>query len=141
MLKYKGKICTAEQESHVNKIISTQTDYAIQAPPGSGKTFLLLVLARKMSGYGLNISFNKLLSIEAQKKFSKSMVCKTGHALAYGVVGFKYKKRLKKLTGKLLADTEDIGDWQIYNSPANKGYLILNTIRKFCYSSDPKVTK
>jgi len=136
MIKYKGKTLTAEQEAHILTITSSRDNYAIQAPPGSGKTFLLLALARKMSGYGLNVSFNKLLAIEAQKKFTKSVTCKTGHALAYGNVGYLYKKRLKKLTGKLLADIEDIGDWQMFNSPANKGYLILHTIRRYCYSSD-----
>jgi len=135
MIKYKGKILTAEQENHINTILQGE-NHAIQAPPGSGKTFLLLALARKMKGYGLSISFNKLLSIEASKKFNSAVTCKTGHALAYGAVGFKYKHRLKKLTGKHLADTQDIGEWQLYNSPSNKGYLILNTIRKYCYSAD-----
>ena len=141
MIKYKGKILTEEQESHVLTITSTGKDYAIQAPPGSGKTFLLLALARKMKGYGLSISFNKILAVESGNKFCSSVMCKTGHALAYGSVGYKYKKRLKKLTGKHLADTEDIGDWNIYKSPSNKGYLILNTIRKYCYSADKEITK
>jgi len=135
MIKYKGKTLTDEQESHITTILNGD-DYAIQAPPGSGKTFLLLALARKMKGHGLSISFNKLLALEAERKFSKSTQCKTGHSLAYGAVGYKYKKRLKKLTGQHLADTQDIGPWDIYNSPANKGYLILNTIRKYCYSAD-----
>jgi len=139
MIKYKGKVLTPEQENHILTITRSSDNYAIQAPPGSGKTFLLLALARKMSGYGLNVSFNKILSLEAQKKFTKSVLCKTGHALAFGHLGYKYKDRLKKLTGKVLADTEDIGDWQLFNSPANKGYLILNTIRNFCYSSDTYV--
>ena len=134
-ITYKGKTLTAEQESHVNTILDGN-NYAIQAPPGSGKTFLLLAMARKMSGYGLSISFNKLLAQEASTKFASSVTCKTGHALAYGAIGYKYKKKLQKLTGKQLADTFDIGDWQLYNSPSNKGYLILNTIRKYCYSSD-----
>ena len=139
MIKYKGKTLTAEQEEHINTILSGD-NYAIQAPPGSGKTFLLLALARKMSGYGLSVSFNKLLAIEASKKFTSAVTCKTGHALAYGEVGHKYRKRLKKLTGKHLADSREIGDWQLYNSPSNKGYLILNTIRKYCYSSDQAIT-
>ncbi|MDY6894329.1 MAG: DEAD/DEAH box helicase family protein, partial [Thermotogota bacterium] len=90
MIKYKGKILTEEQESHVLTITSTGKDYAIQAPPGSGKTFLLLALARKMKGYGLSISFNKILAIEAGNKFCSSVMCKTGHALAFGSVGYKY---------------------------------------------------
>ena len=141
MIKYKGKILTAEQEAHVDTITNSGQDFAIQAPPGSGKTFLLLALARKMSGYGLSISFNKILADEASKKFCTSVTAKTGHALAYGAVGYKYRSKLRKLTGKHLADNEDIGDWQLYNSPANKGYLILNTIRKYCYSSDNIVQK
>jgi len=139
MIKYKGKILTAEQENHINTILQGE-NHAIQAPPGSGKTFLLLALARKMKGYGLSVSFNKILAIEASKKFNSAVTCKTGHSLAYGAVGFKYKKRLKKLTGKHLADNRDIGDWNLYNSPSNKGYLILNTIRKYCYSSDQAIS-
>jgi len=139
VMKYKGKTLTAEQEAHVTTILDGN-NYAIQAPPGSGKTFLLLAMARKMPGYGLSISFNKLLAMEAEKKFSSSVTCKTGHALAYGAIGFKYRKKLSKLTGKQLSDTFDIGDWQLYNSPSNKGYLILNTIRKYCYSSDEAIS-
>jgi len=140
MIRYKGKTLTNEQESHINTIL-TKSDYAIQAPPGSGKTFLLLALARKMPGCGLSISFNKILAVEASKKFCRSVTCKTGHSLAYGAIGYKYKDRLKKLTGQHLASCEDIGDLNHYNTAANKGYLILNTIRKFCYSSDLTITK
>ncbi len=134
-MKYRGKTLTDEQESHIMTILDGQ-DYAIQAPPGSGKTFLLLALARKMRGFGLSVSFNKLLALEAARKFQKSVQCKTGHSLAYGAVGYKYRKRLKKLTGAHLANTCNIGEWFDYNSAANKGYLILNTIRKYCYSAD-----
>lgn len=139
MIKYKGKILTLEQENHINTI-TQGANHAIQAPPGSGKTFLLLALSRKMKGQGLSVSFNRLLALEASKKFSSSVECKTGHALAYGALGYKYKHRLKKLTGKHLADSQDIGDWKLYNSPSNKGYLILNTIRKYCYSADEAIT-
>ncbi len=134
-MKYKGKTLTTEQESHVNTILDG-SDYAIQAPPGSGKTFLLLALARKMKGYGLSVSFNKLLAVEASKKFKSTVQCKTGHSLAFGAVGYKYKDRLKKLTGAHLANSQSIGDWSDYNSAANKGYLILHAIRKYCYSAD-----
>lgn len=139
-MKYKGKTLTDEQESHVNTVIQGD-NHAIQAPPGSGKTFLLLALARKMKGHGLSVSFNKLLAIEAGKKFHSAVTCKTGHALAYGAVGFKYRKRLRKLTGKHLANVMDIGDWHPYNSPSNKGYLILGTIRKYCYSADEVISR
>jgi len=140
MLKYKGKILTDEQESHIKTILSGD-NYAVQAPPGSGKTFLLLALARQLQnkGTGLSISFNKLLATETSTKFHKGVTCRTGHSLAYAAVGRKYRSRLKKITGKLLADTEDIGSYHHYNSASNKSYLILNTIRNYCYSSDTKI--
>ena len=142
MLKYKGKILTQEQESHVHAIMKGK-NYAIQAPPGSGKTFLLLAIARQLqhNGAGLSISFNKLLATEASSKFHKKVDCRTGHSLAYRSIGYKYRKRLKKITGTLLADTQNIGDYHNYNSAANKGYLILNTIRNYCYSADTEITK
>ncbi|HKL47956.1 MAG TPA: UvrD-helicase domain-containing protein [Candidatus Izemoplasmatales bacterium] len=142
MLKYKGKVLTDEQEDHVHAIMSGQ-NYAIQAPPGSGKTFLLLAIARQLqhSGNGLSISFNKLLAKEASTKFHKKVDCRTGHSLAYRAIGYKYRSRLKKITGKLLAETQDIGNYHDYNSASNKGYIILNTIRNYCYSSSMEITK
>ena len=139
-MKYKGKTLTKEQEKNLNKIIEG-SDYCIQAPPGSGKTLLLYATARKLKGYGLNVSFNKALSILAGKNFPKHVYCKTGHALAYGSVGWKFRDRLKKITGHSLANNYNIGNTKLFRTPSHKGYLILQTIRQYCYSDDISIDK
>ena len=136
-MQYRGTQLTAEQEQNVLTIIQG-ANHVIQAPPGSGKTFQLLATARKLHGLGLSVSFNKQLAIEAGKKFASHVMCKTGHSLAYGAIGYKYKARLLKITGASLARNYDIGSTKGYRSAATKAYLILETIRQFCYSSDEK---
>lgn len=134
-MQYKGKTLTPEQEIKLIKIIEGG-DYVVQAPPGSGKTFLLLATARKMKGKGLNLTFNRSLAQQASSQFARHVTCKTGHALAFSKVGWKFKKRLQKITGSSLANTYNIGNTRLFRTPAHKGYLILGTIRKYCYSSD-----
>lgn len=138
-MKIKGTTLTTEQEIAAKAIISGST-IKILAPAGAGKSLTLLAGARKLKGYGLNVSFNKALAISASKKFPKNCLCKTGHSLAYASVGRKYSKRLKKITGKSLSDSFDIGSPGHFITPANKGYQILETIRSFCYSNDPEIT-
>ena len=138
-MQYRGTQLTTEQENNVLTIMAGN-DHVIQAPPGSGKTFQLLATARKLPGHGLSISFNKQLAIEAGRKFASHVTCRTGHSLAFGAVGYKYKNRLLKLTGASLARNYDIGSAKGYHSAAIKAYLILETIRQFCYSADEKFT-
>lgn len=136
-MQYRGTLLTEEQTSNALTIISGG-DHVIQAPPGSGKTFQLLATARKLKGVGLSVSFNKQLAVEASKKFARHVMCKTGHSLAYGAVGHKYRDRLVKITGSSLARNYDIGSAKGYRTASHKAYLILETIRQFCYSADSK---
>lgn len=135
---YKGTTLTDEQ-STVAEAINNNQSCKVQAPAGSGKTLSLLCGARKLSGYGLNLSFNKSIALQAQKKFPSNIMCKTGHSLAFGIIGYKYKNRLQKITGASLANSFDIGKVSHFRTLANKGYHILETIRNFCYSSDKKI--
>ena len=138
-MKLHGTTLTTEQTNAANAIISGK-NIKIIAPAGAGKSLTLLAGARKLSGYGLNISFNKALAISSSKRFQKNCICKTGHSLAFASVGRKYSKRLTKITGQSLANTFDIGSPGHFKSPSNKGYSILETIRSFCYSNDPEIT-
>lgn len=139
MHKYRGTELNQEQSLAVD-ISLAKENLIIQAPAGSGKTLTLLVLARKISGSGYNITFSKNSTIEAASKFPKNTtICKTGHALAFSQEGFKYKTRLTKLTGRQLTELMDLGQPGIYNTINNKAYQILETIRHFCYSADDKI--
>jgi hypothetical protein len=139
MHKYRGTELNPEQSKAVDLGLA-QNNLIIQAPAGSGKTMTLLVLARKIKGQGYNITFSKNSTLEAAKKFpTNTTICKTGHALAYGSEGFKYKSRLTKLTGRQLAELIDLGSPGIYNTINNKAYQVLETIRHFCYSADKDI--
>ncbi|MCP4607714.1 MAG: ATP-dependent helicase [Planctomycetes bacterium] len=136
-MQYRGTTLTDEQAHNATTIIAGG-DHVIQAPPGSGKTFQLLATARKLRGRGLSISFNKQLALEAGKKFARHIYCKTGHSLAFGALGYRYKDRLVKITGASLARNYDIGSCKGYRTAATKAYLILETIRQFCYSANER---
>ena len=135
---YKGTTLTTEQSLAAKAIIAGES-CKLQAPAGSGKTLSLLSGARRLQGYGLNLSFNKSIAVAASKKFPSNIMCKTGHALAFGTVGHKYMHRLQKITGGSLANSFDIGKVSHFRTSANKGYYILDTIRNFCYSSNEKI--
>lgn len=138
-MNYKGITLTGEQEAAVNDV-TKGFDTKIKAPAGSGKTFVLGAAANELKGkYGAYIAFNKAIADSASQSFPSNVECRTGHSIAFRSVGHKYQNRLKRITGTLLANTEDIGETEIYPTPAAKGYLILETIRHFCYSDDLKI--
>ena len=138
-MKLKGVPLTTEQTQAAKAIIAGE-NCKIIAPAGSGKTTILQAGGRKISGYGLNISFNKSVAVKASKIFPKNIACSTGHALAFRSVGRKYSKRLTKLTGFSLSQSFDIGNPGHFKTLPNKAYQILETIRHFCYSSDQKIS-
>jgi len=139
MYKYRGIELNPDQSKAVDIALSEQ-NLILQAPAGSGKTLTLLVFARKTNGKGYNITFSKNSTIAATKKFPKnSTICKTGHALAFGKEGYKYKERLTKLTGNQLTKLLPLGNPGIYNTENNKAYQIIDTIRHFCYSADKEI--
>lgn len=139
MHKYRGIKLNPDQSQAVDLGLSGES-LILQAPAGSGKTLTLLVFARKTNGKGYNITFSKNSTIAAAKKFPRnSTICKTGHALAFGKEGYKYKERLTKLTGKQLTKILPLGSPGIYNTENNKAYQIIETIKHFCYSADEEI--
>ncbi len=139
MTTFKGIDLTDEQDFTVD-CIKTGEDSKVQAPAGSGKTFTLEAAAYVMQERrGLYLAFNKAIAESAKTKFSNNVDCRTGHSVAFGQVAWPYKDRISKLTGTLIAKQMFIGDTGIYNTPAAKGYIILDTIRRFCFSADKEI--
>jgi len=133
---FQGLPLTKEQ-NEVIKCIQSNEDTKVQAPSGSGKTFTLEAAAEKMKRRkGIYLAFNKAIADSAKDKFSKNVDCRTGHSVAFGQVAWPYKDRLSKITGTLIANQIDIGNTEMYNTKASKGYIILDTVRRFCFSSD-----
>lgn len=136
MTEFKGFTLTEEQKEAIYCIISMQ-DTKVQAPAGSGKTFTLEAAAHEMQNKrGFYLAFNKAIADSAKQKFTVNVDCRTGHSVAFGGMGYKYKDRLGKITGTLIAKQMFIGDTGMFNTPSAKGYIILDTIRRFCFSAD-----
>ena len=136
MSKFKNITLTKEQDDTIG-CIKTKEDAKVQAPAGSGKTFTLEAAAAVMpERKGFYIAFNRAIADSAKTKFNSNVQCRTGHSVAFGAVGRKYADRLNKITGTLIAKTIPIGDTSMFVTPPAKGYVILDTIRRFTYSSD-----
>lgn len=134
--EFKGYKLTDEQLHTIECIISGR-DTKANAPAGSGKTFTLEAAASQMNRQlGLYLAFNKAIADEAGRKFGNNTDCRTGHSLAFRGVGYKYKDRLGKITGMMIANSGNMGDLSAYPTKSNKGYVVLDTIRRFCYSDD-----
>lgn len=139
-MEFNGIALTNEQENVINCIKSGE-DTKVQAPAGSGKTFVLEAAASVIpEKRGLYLAFNKAIADEAKRKFGGHVECKTTHALAFQHVGKNYVHRLGKITGWMVANQLGIKIANPFPTLSVKGYLILDTIKHFCYSNDPRIT-
>lgn len=139
MREFRGITLTEEQSFSVDCIL-TGEDTKNLAPAGSGKTFTLEAAASEMFNHrGLYLAFNKAIADEAGRKFGPGVDCRTGHSLAYRAEGYKFRERLGKITGMMIANSCDMGDMSAFPTKAKKGYVILDTLRRFCYSADNRI--
>lgn len=139
-MKFNGYELTAEQQAVVDCIV-TGEDTKVQAPAGSGKTFVLEASASVIPNKkGLYLAFNKAIADEAKRKFNSNVDCRTGHSVAFQAVGKNYVHRLGKITGWIVTNQLGITNAYPFPSLSAKGYIILDTIKNFCYSNDPKIT-
>ena len=130
-----------EEQAQAIDFVKTGQNTKIQAPAGSGKTYTLWEAAKELKDKrGLYVAFNKAIADSAGKKFPAYVNCRTGHSLAFTEVGRKYSTRLGKITGTILAKEMDIGDVSKYPTPPTKGYLILDTLRIYCYSAEDHIS-
>lgn len=115
----------------------------IRAFAGASKTTTLELLSKSRKESYLYVSFNRSIAEAAAQRFPEWVVCKTGHQLAYGYCsaeGYYNTKLTGSLTGKQIADCLGITSFQISNEltipGTTAGYLIAQSIRRFCQSDD-----
>lgn len=139
-MQFQGKDLTSEQDTVVG-CIETGEDTKVQAPAGSGKTFVLQAGANAISNKrGIYLAFNKAIADSAAKKFGSNTECRTGHSVAFRSVGKDYVHRFGKITGWMVCNFLDIRKPDPFPTISSRGYLILDTLRNFCYSNDPRIT-
>ncbi len=103
---------------------------------GTGKTTTLVEYAKRRPDIRfLYISFNKSVQIEASSKFSKNVVCKTAHSLAWWGFGNKYKDRLiSKFKPNTIKEV-------LMQASYEEAKFTIDTLTNYLFSADPKVDK
>lgn len=139
-MKFNGYDLTNEQE-HVVNCVKSGKDTKVQAPAGSGKTFVLEASAAEIPRRkGFYLAFNKSVADSAAQKFGLNVEARTGHSVAFRSVGKDYSHRFGKITGWMVCNFLNIRKPDPFPTISSRGYLILDTLRHFCYSNDPRIT-
>ena len=141
MRTHDGYPLTEEQNKAVDLSIGSSTSLKIEAYAGAGKTSTLSAIAKeKEDDKGFYLAYNKAIATEASEKFPTNTQCRTAHSLAYREVGFKFKSRLSRLSGKALAEHLGIEKKAFDLTPAMQGNMILDSIGNFCYSAETEIS-
>lgn len=139
------------EQTHVVDLAMTGEHMAIDALAGSAKTTscMLVAEAKGPSVRGLYMTFNKVMKIEAESKFPRSVRCSTAHALAYRTVGCRYAHRLngRRLKSYEIANRLNIDACRL-KTPFGVKYLasgflagiVMKGVRCFSQSDDPEPT-
>ncbi|WP_215842079.1 AAA family ATPase [Acidithiobacillus montserratensis] len=129
---------TDEQKAAVAMAMRRES-FKISALAGTGKTTTLVAIASALPGLrGLYLSFNKIIALEAQKKFSGTgCEARTFHSLAFSGFGKKYGARLNKRLnpGYLRSRFHITGDHAFTLSE-----MVLGTVGKFLRTADNTVS-
>jgi hypothetical protein len=130
---------TEEQTQAVELANGSYSDLKIEAFAGAGKTTTLKAIGEQRGDSGLYVAFNKAIADEAKRKFPSNVACRTGHSLAFGEVGLHYSKRLRSVNGGDVRAALDV-QRNDFHTASGIAYLALDTLRRFCYSADGKIT-
>lgn len=135
---------TDEQRDIISAFLSGD-NLSIEACAGSGKTTVLRQMAKRSSGRGLYLAFNRHVAADARSGFPSGVVVATANSLAYRAFGVprrhRLESRLPDAAGRRNAwaavPYSDMGirlsSWQVM-------HLGLRTVQAFCQSADESIT-
>lgn len=128
---------TDEQKQCVEKTRQGK-DLKIKAFAGSGKTSTLVAIAKELPGKGLYLAYNKAIQIDAARKFPSNVDCKTAHSIAYRVLAYRIKDRVRTLS--IFDITRYVDIKRIYSYEENDiAFLVLKLLRVFVNSDRRKI--
>jgi superfamily I DNA/RNA helicase len=113
-------------------------DIKIKAFAGSGKTSTLVAISRELSGKGLYLAYNKAIQTDAARKFPLHVDCKTAHSIAYRVLAYRIKDRVRTLSIFDITRYVDIKRICCYEEN-DIAYLTLKLLRVFINSDRNKI--
>ncbi len=129
-----GIVPTLEQEAVVRCDLSKGQFVLIDAFAGAGKTSTFEFLTRANEGKRfLYLCYNKELADAAKARFPANVDCKTSHALAYGPVGWRYKKKLGNLRAVDVRAELNLSDLK-------DATAVLESLNNFLFSAHAEIT-
>jgi UvrD/REP helicase N-terminal domain len=138
---------TSEQQDILDAV-RTGEGVVISAGAGSGKTSSLVMIGDQEAGrHGLYVAFNAAIVADARPRFGTDVQVSTAHALAMAAVGRNYRHRLSaprvpaNQVAKILGINEPlrVAEDRLI-APAQLARLVMETVERFCRSSDPAVS-
>lgn len=139
---------TPEQSEAINAFLAGGS-LKVAAFAGAGKTSTLKMMARRHSGRGLYLAFNKKIAREARQSFPNRVDCRTTHSLAMHSVQRRYNySRGKmfdpinalKLAALLKLEPMRVDD-NVEITAVHQAYLIQSAVRRFCQSDAETIEK
>ena len=110
----------------------------IKAFAGSGKTSTLVEIAKNLSGRGLYLAYNKVIQLDAVKKFPEHIDCKTAHSFAYGANAYRIKGRVRNLNVFDILEYIEIKQKHTCEE-SDIAFLTLKLLRVFANSDKQKI--
>lgn len=138
---------TLEQQA-VIEAATWRKDLAIQAGAGTGKTSTLVMASSVLREPTVYVAYNKAIADDAGRRFPDHVNCRTAHSLAMRAVGRSYSHRLNsaRWPSSEIADKMHLGrldlsdaDEELVLKPNQVARIVMDTVRRFCYSSDPEI--
>jgi superfamily I DNA/RNA helicase len=139
---------TPEQNEAINAFLAGGS-LKVAAFAGAGKTSTLKMMARRHSGRGLYLAFNKKIAREARQSFPDRVDCRTTHSLAMHSVQRRYNySRGKmfdpinalKLAALLRLEAMRV-DQNVEISAVHQAFLIQAAVRRFCQGDTETIEK
>ncbi|NDA90442.1 MAG: hypothetical protein EBY20_06010 [Alphaproteobacteria bacterium] len=92
-----------------------------------------MAIAKELSGKGLYLAYNKAIQTDAARKFPSHVDCKTSHSIAYRVLAYRIKDRVRTLS--IFDITRYVDIKRIYSYEENDiAFLVLKLLRVFVNS-------
>lgn len=133
---------TAEQEAAL-ALFQTGESLRLLAFAGAGKTTTLSLLSHSTAKSGLYLTYANSIANAARRRFPTTVDCRTTHSLAWravqGARGYTQSKMNARVFPQQLKQDLGLQDRNIGDMLTLDGrqlaYLVLETIRRYCYSS------
>lgn len=138
-----------DEQQYAKECAANGETFVMDAVAGSGKTSTAREMCKVLEGRGLYLVYNSSAAADAKKSFPRDVKVSTTSALAWNRYP-EYQDRMRpgsprvraKDTAALVGLTQPIQlGGSIVINPISVASMALETIQKFCYSADTRISE